>query len=271
MTNTTLTVGIGGLGAIGLAVARRLDRGLFGLTLKAVAASTPDRAAARVADFDRPPTAVPLEALAELCDIVVECAPASVFDAVAESAVRHGRIFIPISCGQLLPRMGLVAEAARSGARIIVPTGALIGLDAVRAAAEGVIHSVRLVTRKPPGGLAGAPYLDQHGLDVSSVVAPTLVFQGSAREAALGFPANVNVAAALSLAGLGPDETQVEIWADPSVDRNTHTITVDSDSASFEMTIRNIPTLENPRTGRITAHSVVATLANLTEIGRAHI
>jgi aspartate dehydrogenase len=88
------------------------------------------------------------------------------------------------------------------------------------------------------------------------------VFEGSAREAAAGFPANVNVAAALSLAGIGPDRTRVEIWADPTVDRNCHSIEVDADSARFSLKIENVPS-ENPRTGRITALSVLAALRKL--------
>jgi aspartate dehydrogenase len=88
------------------------------------------------------------------------------------------------------------------------------------------------------------------------------VFAGSAREGARGFPANVNVAAALSLAGIGPDRTQLEIWADPTVTRNTHTITVDADSVRFSMTIENVPSA-NPRTGKLVALSVVAALRGL--------
>lgn len=261
--NGVLKVGVGGLGAIGMAVARRLDQGLHGLELGAVSASSEASARTKIADLQTQPAIVPLSELGETCDIVVECAPAAVFDEIAAPAVRNGRVFIPISCGQLLPRMGLIEEAHKSGAQIIVPTGALIGLDAVRAAAEGIIHSVRIVTRKPPNGLAGAPHLEKNKIDVSNVTEPKLVFSGNARAAAIGFPANVNVAAALSLAGIGPDETEIEIWADPTVDRNTHTIHVDSESASFEMTMRNIPSAENPKTGRITPQSVIATLANL--------
>jgi aspartate dehydrogenase len=88
---------------------------------------------------------------------------------------------------------------------------------------------------------------------------PLRIFEGTAREAAKGFPANLNVAVALSLAGIGPDRTRVEIWADPTVTRNIHRIEVDSDSARFSMSIENIPS-ENPRTGRITALSVIACL-----------
>ena len=130
------------------------------------------------------------------------------------------------------------------------------------AAAEGVIHSVRMTTRKPPRGLVGAPYLEQNAISVEGLTEPKRVFSGTAREAAAGFPANVNVAAALSLAGIGPDRTTIEIWADPSVTRNCHTIEVDSDSARFTLSIENVPS-ENPKTGRITALSVLAALRKL--------
>ncbi len=147
---------------------------------------------------------------------------------------------------------------------MVVPTGALIGLDAVRAAAEGEIRSVRMISRKPPKGLAGAPHLVANNIVVEGINAPLKVFEGSARDAVRGFPANVNVAAALSLAGIGPDRTTIEVWADPGIDRNTHSIEVEADSARFSMTIANVPSVENPRTGKITALSVVAALRKLT-------
>jgi aspartate dehydrogenase len=143
-----------------------------------------------------------------------------------------------------------------------VPTGALLGLDAVAAAAEGTIHSVKMTTRKPPIGLNGAPYLVEHNISVEGLNTAKLVFSGTAREAAAGFPANVNVAAALSLAGIGPDRTMIDIWADPAVTRNCHTIEVDSDSARFTLSIENIPS-ENPKTGKNVALSVIAALRKM--------
>ena len=119
-----------------------------------------------------------------------------------------------------------------------------------------------MVTRKPPDGLKGAPYLVKNGIDVSGLAAPLKVFEGSARDAVRGFPANVNVAAALGLAGIGLDRTTIEIWADPSITRNMHTIRVDADSASFTLSIENIPS-ENPKTGKITALSIIAALRKL--------
>jgi len=255
-------VAIAGLGAIGAAVARRLDEGIEGLRLVAVAARDRDKAEKRLAGFRHP---VPVVTLAELAaaDVVIECAPAAVFLEVARPALEAGRIFMPLSVGALLGHPELVDLARARGGRILVPTGALIGLDAVRAAAEGQIRSVKMVTRKPPKGLVGAPYLVANGISLDRLNGPVKVFEGTAREGARGFPANVNVAAALSLAGIGPDQTRLEIWADPALERNTHRIEVEADSANFSMTIENVPSDENPRTGRITALSAIATLRGL--------
>ena len=263
MAAARLTVGIGGLGAIGWQVAAALDAGIPGLELAAVAARGEVRAEGRVPGLARPVPVMPAEALAEAADVVVECAPAAVFDRIARPAVAAGRLLMVLSCGQLLDRPELVEQAAATGARILVPSGALLGLDAVRAAAEGGIESVTMMTRKPPGGLAGAPYVEQNGIDLQAVTEPKLIFSGSAREAVRGFPANVNVAVALSLAGIGADRTTIEIWADPTVTRNTHRIRVEATAARFELAIENVPSEENPRTGKLTPLSVIAALRGL--------
>ena len=260
----SLTVAIGGLGAIGAHLARALDAGIEGLALAAVAARDPAKAERTLAGFRRPPAIVALRELAERADVVVEAAPAAVFEEIAGAAIERGRIFVPASVGALLPRMHLVERARATGARIVVPTGALLGLDAVRAAAEGDVASVSIETRKPPRGLAGAPYLEENGIDVSDVREAVRVFAGNAFDAARGFPANVNVAAALALAGIGPERTRVEIWADPGVTRNTHTIRVEAAAARLTMTIENVPSEANPRTGLITPLSILACLRGLT-------
>jgi len=265
----TMTVAIGGLGAIGLPLARALDRGAVpGLRLVAVAAADPVRAATRVAEFEIPPEVVSLARLAE-ADIVVEAAPASVFLAIAEPAIAAGRILVVASAGALLPRLELARRAVKTGARILVPTGALLGLDAVRAVAEGPVESVTLETRKPPAGLTGAPYLRRQRIDLAGLTEPRRVFAGNALAAAAGFPANVNVAAALALAGIGPVRTKVEIWADPGIDRNIHTIRVEAEAARFTMRIENVPSLENPRTGRLTPLSLLACLRGLVSVLKA--
>jgi aspartate dehydrogenase len=261
----TLTLAIAGLGEIGMKVAQAIDRGAVpGIRLTAVSARDRDRAEGRLEGFADPPAVVTLAELAGLAEVIVECAPAAVFADAAGPAIEQGRVLMPLSVGALLDHMDLVERARATGARIIVPTGALIGLDTVRAMAEGEITRVVLETRKPPGGLAGAPHLVENNIDIGNLTAPLRVFHGSAREAARGFPANVNVAAALALAGIGPERTEVEVWADPAVERNIQTVTITSDSGEATMTMRNIPSADNPKTGRIVAQSVLATLRRLT-------
>jgi aspartate dehydrogenase len=256
-----MRVAIAGLGAIGRALALRLTRlSEFELTCVAAGRAAPAHEWLAGAGIACP--VVGLDALPAHADIAVECAPAAAMENICRPMLEAGKKVLVLSVGALLPRPHLVDIARAHGGQIIVPTGALIGLDAVSAAAEGEIRSVTMVTRKPPKGLAGAPYLVAHGISVEGLSEPKQVFKGTARDAAAGFPANLNVVAALSLAGIGPDRTTIEIWADPGVTRNCHTIHVDSDSASFSMAIENIPS-ENPKTGRITALSALAALRKL--------
>lgn len=263
-TKSPISLAVAGLGAIGMSVARAVDNGAVpGVRLVAVSARDQENARLRCADFATPPDVVPLSDLADAAEVIVECAPAKVFDEVAGPAIARGRCLMPLSVGALLNHMDLVDRARETGARIIVPTGALIGLDTVRAMAVGTIVSARLETRKPPAGLAGAPHLVDNGISVEGLQEPLQVFSGSAREAAKGFPANVNVAAALALAGIGPDRTEVQVWADPTIDRNIQSVTIVSDSGEATMTMNNVPSEHNPRTGRIVANSVIASLLRL--------
>jgi aspartate dehydrogenase len=254
-----LRVAIAGLGSIGSKIATALDQGIEGLTLSAVAVRDPVKHQSFLSSLRHPPKVLPIDQLGDAADIVVECAPSSQLRAIVEPAVKRGRSAVVVSVGGLLDNYDLIDLARASGGRILVPTGALIGLDAVNAAAVGTIHSVKMVTRKPIDGLKGAPFIVQNNIDIDNLREPLKLFEGSARDAAKGFPANVNVAVALSLAGIGPDRTQMQVWADPTVTRNVHRIEVEADSARFSMGIENIPS-ENPKTGMITALSVIALL-----------
>lgn len=255
-------VGIAGYGAIGQSVARSLDEGAVpGVVLSAIAVRDPARAPA-VHWKGKAPQFTTIAGLEPLCDVVVECAPAAVLADIARPVLKAGKKLIVLTASALLAHEDLIELARANGGQILVPSGAILGLDALTAAAEGTIHSVTMITRKPVRGLLGAPYLTAHNIDISGIKESTLIFRGSPREAAVGFPANLNVAVAVSLAGIGPDRTTLEIWADPHLDRNTHRVEVDSDAASFSMEIKNIPS-ENPKTGRITGQSVLAVLRKL--------
>ena len=254
-----LRVTIAGLGPIGRKVAEALDRGIDGLVLSAVSARHPEKHRDWLGKLTKTPAVLPIEKLSDVADIVIECAPARLVRSIVAPFVTKGKAAIVLSAGALLENEDLIELAKQNGGQIVVPTGALLGLDAVTAAAVGEIHSVRMVTRKPVQGLAGAPYLIENNIDIEQIKEPLRIFDGTAREAAKGFPANLNVAVALSLAGIGPDRTRLEIWADPALTRNVHRVEVESDSARFSMSIENIPS-ENPKTGRITALSVIAFL-----------
>ena len=173
-----------------------------------------------------------------------------------------GKRVMVLSAGALLPRPDLIA-LAKDGGQIIVPTGALLGLDAVTAAAEGRIRSVRMVTRKPPARPRRRALSRRQRHLGRRAQEPKLVFAGTAREAAAGFPANVNVAAALSLAGIGPDRTTTEIWADPAreaqLPHDRGRCRLGANSRSRSRTSRR----KIRRTGRITALSVLAALRKL--------
>lgn len=258
-----MKVGVAGLGTIGTVVARALDTGIEGLSLEAAAARDHDKARRRMESFAQPVDVVTAEELAARVDVVVECVPKAAFREIAVPALERGRILITVSGAALLESSDLVELARRSGGRIVLASGAILGLDALRAASEGEIESVTMVTRKHPRSLRGAPYLRERNIDVDALEAPLKVFEGTAKEGAKGFPSNVNVAAAIGLAGIGPERTRLEIWADPNVQRNLHTVRVEADSARFEMSIENVPSDENPGTGRLTALSVIATLRGL--------
>lgn len=261
MTNTHALrrVAIAGLGAVGLKIAKALDDGIAGLELAAVSARDKPAAEKRLSGLRRPVPVFDIGKLEPLADIVIDCAPASLLREIVAPFLEKGKTAIVLSAGALLTNMDLVELAKVHGGQIVVPSGALIGLDAVTAAAEGNIQSVRMITRKPVRGLLGAPYLTENNIRIEDIKEPLRIFKGTPREAAVGFPANLNVAVALGLAGIGVDKTTLEIWADPALTRNTHSVEVVSDSASFTMTIENIPS-ENPKTGRITALSVLACL-----------
>lgn len=260
-----LRVGIGSLGAIGSFVARALTDGLPGLTLAAVAARDEEKAMATLGRLGSTAAVASLERLAELCDIVVECGPADVYDRIARPAIAAGRTFVTMSSGALLTRADLIERARHTGARIIVPSGGLAGIDGLLGAGLAAIETVKLVTFKPPGSFRGAPYLGQAGISLEGLTEPLLIFSGSARAAAAAFPANANVAATLSLAGIGPDRTQVEMWAVPELATLSQRVEMAGEACRLTIDIESYPLPDNPRTGSLTPRSLIAALRKIAD------
>ncbi|MEQ8196235.1 MAG: aspartate dehydrogenase [Rhodospirillales bacterium] len=259
-----LRVGLAGFGSIGRTVGDALDRGMPGLALCAVSVRDAEKAQQHLKIYKTPVPVVPLQELAAVADIIVECTSRKAFRDALEPAVDAGCTVIAATVGGLLQCPDLIERAQETGARIIVPTGGLVGFDAVRAAAEGVIYSVKLTTRKPPLSLHDAPVLKEKNIDPKNLKEPVQVFAGTAREAIDTFPVGLNIAVALSLAGIGPDKTMLDVWLDPAVTRNVHTVDVDADSASFAMTMESEPAEDNPHSAKIAALSLIACLRGLT-------
>ncbi|HEX9819018.1 MAG TPA: aspartate dehydrogenase [Methylomirabilota bacterium] len=257
-----LTVGVAGLGAIGRRVCTALDEGLPGLRLAGATARTRDRAEAFLKSLGTPVPFLSVDDLVGVSEIVVEASTQAHLQEIAPKALGAGRDLVVLSCGALLGRADWVELASRNSCRILVPSGAIAGLDAVKGAAVGPIISVTMESRKAPAGWAGAPWVVQQKIDLDAIREETLIFEGPATAACPAFPANVNVLAALSLAGIGPERTTTRIFAVPGLARNTHRISVEGEFGSLAIEVRNVPS-ENPRTGRLSYLSTIALLRDL--------
>jgi len=257
-----IKIGVAGLGAIGRQVCRAIDAGLPGLALAGATARTRDRAESFLATLKSRPAFLDVDALVEASDLVVEASTQAHLVELAPKVLAAGRDLVVLSCGALLGREDWVALAERSGARIRVPSAAIAGLDGVKGAAIGEITSVTMESRKPPKGLAGAPWIVQQKIDLDALREETLIFEGPATDACRAFPANVNVLAALSLAGIGPQKTRTKIYAVPGLAFNTHRIRVEGEFGSLQIHVENVPS-ENPRTGRLSYLSTIALLRDL--------
>jgi aspartate dehydrogenase len=257
------TIAIAGLGAIGHAVAKGIGRGSDGMWLAAVSVRDPVAARSRLENLVPPPQWVSLQHIGEYADIIIECAGAQVLHQIAAPVLKAGKQLVVMSAGALLASPEMLALWEQYRHHIHIPSGAIGGLDAVAAMAEGEIHSARLVTRKPPSALRGVAWLDEQGIVPDLVQSPMRVFAGTACDAVRCFPANLNVAAALSLAGIGPWRTMVELWIDPEVRGNHHTIEIDADSGSMRFSMQAVAS-ENPGTSSLAAQSVLSLLRRMT-------
>lgn len=200
--------------------------------------------------------------------------PDAVLEAASHEAVREGLValleagipVIVLSAGALADaRLQSQAEASarRSGAQLYVPSGGIGGLDALKAACEAGVDEVSIQIAKPPAAWKNIPYVDALRVDLDRLQASEVLFEGTAREGVPYFPQNVNIAAVLSLAGIGFDRTRMRVVADPALTRNTHTITVSGSSGRFQMVLENVPAPENPKTAWLACYSALAAVRAL--------
>ncbi|HSB68004.1 MAG TPA: aspartate dehydrogenase [Candidatus Methylomirabilis sp.] len=257
-----LGIGIVGCGTIGSALARAIEAGKIPARLAGLATRTRARAEELARALRLPPPVLDLPDLVRASDLVLEAATGKSLEAIVPACLREGKDVCVISVGGLLGHEAWFGEAEARGCRILILPGAIAGLDGVRGAAVGRVDSVTLTTRKPPRGLAGAPYVVEHGIDLDRLTEETLIFEGSAREACRGFPTNVNVSAALSFAGIGPDRTVVRILAVPGGAFNQHRIEVQGEFGRLAVEVENVPSATNPRTGLLSIFSTIAFVAD---------
>lgn len=260
-----MKVGLVGCGTIGSIIARAIDEGKIKAVVAALFDTDREKALGLAEKLKKRPPVCSLEELVEKSDLVVEAASAEAMPGIVEKALRGKKDVLPLSVGGFLGNEWLFDLAREQSCRIFLPSGAIAGLDAVRAAAMADIYSVSLVTRKPPQSLANSKFVLERGLDLTGLREPLVLFEGPALEAVRYFPANLNVAAALSLAGVGPTATLVRIIADPSLDRNVHEIEVTGSFGRLVVRTENVPCPENPRTSYLGPLSALATLKRITE------
>ncbi len=254
-----MRIGILGCGAIGSEIARAASTmdGVDGVWLYDV---DPD-AVALLSDLDGATPCADPERLVDAVELVIECANKGVVQTHVRDALAAGKKAMVLTVGALADdalRAELTELARANGTKLYLPSGAVMGVDGLKAAGEATLKSVTLVTTKPNAGLDRS--VDQW----------TLLFNGPAREAVQRFPKNINVAATLSMSGLGFDDTWVQVAVDPLAQRNSHKVIVEGDFGRARIEVENLPSPTNPRTSHLASLSAIALLRRIlspVEIG----
>jgi len=262
-----LKIGIIGCGAIGAEICRAVDAGIIEAKLAAIYDRSAERCEKVLASLKIKPEITSLRELISKSDVVVECASQQAVREFGLEVLKKGKDLMVLSTGALMDKrllQELVRAARENGCRIYVPSGAIAGIDGLKSASMAAINKVVLSTTKNPEGLKGAPFVIEHSIDLSSFRKKTLLFEGSAEEAVKAFPANVNVAATISLSGIGAKETLVRVFVDPKATKNIHELAVEGDFGKFTCAVENVPSPSNPRTSLLAALSAIATLKKIT-------
>ena len=259
-----VAIGIVGCGTVGKALLKAQESGKLTLPIAGIASRTEHTAQSFLKGLENPPAYCSIEELIIKADLIVEAAGGYAVPELARVTFAAGKDLMVISVGALLDHPEVLDLAKEQRCKLYAPSGAIAGLDGIKSASSGRIDYVTITTRKSPKALEGSPYLLDKGISVIDLTEEQEIFSGTAREACRGFPANVNVSAAVSLAGIGPDQTRIRIMAVPGLKRNCHEIDMEGEFGKLHMRIENIPT-ENPRTGRLTVMSIIRTLQGITD------
>jgi len=267
-----LGVGLIGCGAIGSVVAHAIDEGEAGNARLIMVYDLVLQKCRRLASelSTMPKIASDFAELVSCKDVhlIIEAASQDAVRQYASKVLQAGKDLMIMSVGALVDSKltdDVKNFACTAGRKVYIPSGAIAGLDGLKSAAVDRVDEVTLTTRKTPKGLRDNSYIKQRGIRIDALSKPRTVYEGTAAEACKLFPANVNVAAALSLAGIGPEETKVRVVADPTIQRNIHEIRVKGKFGEFKVRVENVPFAKNPKTSCLAALSAVATLRKVTE------
>ncbi|MBU0952614.1 MAG: aspartate dehydrogenase [Elusimicrobia bacterium] len=242
-----------GCGTIGKEIALAFEKKTINGTLTALYDFIPKKSdeLKSILKNNSPIIAKNIQEAVNVSDFIIECASQNAVDQISKLAfVQKKDIFI-LSVGALIAFPNILKSAQKHNCKVYFPSGAIAGLDAIRGAKLSKITSAVLVTRKPPEAL---------GLKLKT---EKIIFNGTAKEAIKKYPANINVAAALSLAGIGAEKTKVRIIADPKVKRNTHEIEVLSASGRIFTRTENLPSPGNPKTSYLASLAAISYLQEI--------
>ncbi len=259
-------VGLLGCGVIGTQIAKAIDSGSIPAKLTHIYDNSLQASERLCSALVNKPHIVenPHLLSSNHVDIIVEAASQDAVRDIALSVLQNRRDLLVMSVGALLDDavFDVLSDACRDFKKTIyLPSGAIAGLDAIKSVRDE-LESLSITTTKHPDSLRGAKFFTVRGVDLDSISNPTVIFTGTAQEAVSLFPANVNVAALLSLAGLGSKNTTVKIMADPTTDKNTHHVEASGKFGKMEFTIKNVPDTDNPKTSRLAILSAIETLRN---------
>jgi len=260
-----MRVGIIGGGSIARLLVEHIRRGALGRARVVAIAGRGERSRGKaLANSVRIPFVTDLKGLlAKKPDVVVEAASHDAVYEYGESLLKRGVALILLSCGALCDdalRKRLERAAASSGALLAVPSGGIGGLDALKAACAAGVDEVAIAVTKPPAAWKGIAYVEKLGVNLDGLREPRVLFDGSARAGVPLFPANVNIAAVLSMAGIGFDKTRLKVVADPALKHNTHFIEVKGRTGNISIKLENVPSPDNPKTAWLACYSALAAL-----------
>jgi len=253
-----------GCGAIGTQIALAIDSGKIPAILTHIYDQSKDSSTKLASKLKNKPIIVENSHLLSSgpIDLVVEAASQQAVKDVALSVLQNKKDLMIMSVGALLDEsiFDILTEACKEfNKQIILPSGAIAGLDAIKSVKDE-LESLTLVTTKHPKSLKGAKFFETSNINLDSIKKQTMIFEGDAAEAVKLFPANINVAALLSLTGLGSKNTKVMIVADPNTDKNTHNIFANGKFGKISITVENVPDPNNPKTSRLAILSAIQTL-----------